>query len=154
MLIDSVKYPLNENPVSSLLKALQEEYDPLFPLGKWWKAAKKYKIKVVHPFLEDQTNTVEFPVYYRDNDMSSWSLFHKELDDLITQLQFDQENGDLLYYTFGQCLRDQALSDWTSVVQERDNDEEGNVDLPNSLSGTLLYPLSKLKMKFCGFLLY
>ena len=61
--------------------------------------------------------------------MSSWSLFYKELDDLISQVQFkDQENGDLLYYTFSQYLKDQILSDWTYVVHDRDTDEDWDVD--------------------------
>ena len=103
-----------------VLKQLEIEYDPPFVLGKKWEPKKNYKLKVQHPHLPNQTETVQFPVISEETSMSDRAQFNDTLVDLQDAVGFDGDNGNLLYYNYGRCLEGQSAVDWKEILAERE----------------------------------
>ena len=99
---------------------LEIEYDPPFVVGKKWEAKKHYKMKVTHPHLPGQTDTVQFPMIGEQTIMSDRAQFNDILVDLQDAVGLDGDNGALLYYNYGRCLEGQSLVDWKGILAERD----------------------------------
>ena len=112
--------PKNKDDDSnSLLTKLQREYNPPFVLGAKWSAKDHYKVKVPHPFLQGEKETVNFPVFESGNSLSDRALFYGEVLDLQENVGFDGANGGLLYYTFRRCLKGDALNEWKDITSGR-----------------------------------
>ena len=92
-------------------KTLEIKYDPPFVVGKKWEAKKHYKMKVQHPHLPGQTDTVQFPMIGEQTIMSDRAQFNDILVDLQDAVGLDGDNGALLYYNYGRCLEGQSLVD-------------------------------------------
>ena len=101
-------------------KILKVEYDPPFIVGKKWEPKKHYKMKVQHPHLPGQNDTVQFPVINEETMMSDRAQFNDILVDLQDAVGLDGDNGDLLYYNYGRCLEGQSLVDWKGILAARD----------------------------------
>ncbi len=111
----------SQSSTNDVPKQLEIEYDPPFVLGKKWEPKKHYKLKVQHPHLPDQTETVQFPVISEETAMSDRAQFNDVLVDLQNAVGFDGDNGNLLYYNYGRCLEGQSSVDWKEILAERDN---------------------------------
>ena len=106
----------------SYLSKLEKEYNPPFVLGAKWNSKDFYKVKIPHPFFEGEKETVQFPVFEQGNNISDRALFYSEVVDLQEQVNFDGENGALLYYTFRRCLKGDALNEWKDIIEIREGD--------------------------------
>ena len=106
---------------NDVLKQLEIEYDPPFVLGKKWEPKKQYKVKVQHPHLPGQFDTVQFPMIAEETTMSDRAQFNDILVDLQDAVGFDGANGNLLYYNYGRCLEGQSSVDWKEILADRDN---------------------------------
>ena len=93
----------NDDESNTLLSKLQREYNPSLILWAKWSAKEHYKVKVPHPYLQGEKETVNFPVFESGNSLSDRTLFHGEVLDLHENVGFDGNNGGLLYYTFRLC---------------------------------------------------
>jgi len=115
----------NKSQKSSInfLTKLEKEYNPPFVLGATWepKESEYYQVKLPHPFFEDQKETVRFPMFSSGTKISERSLFYSSVLDLQEQVNFYGENGPLLYYTLGTCLKGDPLMEWKDIVSVREN---------------------------------
>ena len=104
----------------SQLAKLEDEYHPPFSLNCDWKADERYKLKIPHPHIADEKETVEFPILSSpDATFSDRALFYKQVLDIQEQVQFDGNDGPNLYYTFTRCLRGEPLSEWQDLMDDR-----------------------------------
>ena len=107
---------------SHLEDRLHEEYNPPFRLNASWSADEFYKLKIPHPFFEGNTETVQFPVLKASVSLSSRAIFYQTILDIQEQVNFDGENGPMLYYTFMRCVQGEALSEWRDIASLRADD--------------------------------
>ena len=107
----------------SQLTLLKEEYDPPFELASTWKAEEFYRVKIPHPFIEDQKETVEFPLLSSSGSIADRAIHYQDVLDLQESVGFDGDNGPNLYFTFTRCLRGQALIDWKTIMNRRTNEQ-------------------------------
>ena len=80
-----------------MLSKLQEEYNPPFLLNASWKTEHHYKVKVPHPFLDNEKGTVHFPILSKTTTLSDHAIHYKEVLDLMEQVHFDGDNGPYFY---------------------------------------------------------
>ena len=112
--------PSNMNQKSAALQAIEDEWDPVFCLGHFWKAREFFEEKVPHPFVDDSTTKVRFPVCGNDTELAARTRFYKELKDLQEQVNINKDNGKYLYFILIQFVKNQSLSDWKQIVSERE----------------------------------
>ena len=104
------------------MSKLEEQFKPPFTLQADWKPdeSEYYSMKIPHPHLEDQKESVYFPVLSSANaTFSDRAMFYKQVLDLQDQVQFDGDDGPMLYYTLSRCLRGEPLSEWKDIVEDR-----------------------------------
>ena len=77
-------------------------------------------MKVQHPHLPGQTDTVQFPMIGEQTIMSDRAQFNDILVDFQDAVGLDGNNGALLYYNYGHCLEGQSLVDWKGILADRD----------------------------------
>ena len=77
-------------------------------------------MKIPHPHLKDQKESVYFPVLSSNNaTFSDRAIFYKQVLDLQEQVKFDGNDGPMLYYTLSRCLRNESLSEWKDIVEDQ-----------------------------------
>ena len=109
----------NRSNQKSQLALLKEEYDPPFVLNSMWKSEEFYKVKIPHPFIADEKETIQFPILESTGSMSDRAIHYQEVLDLQESVGFDGDNGPNLYYTYTRCLKGQALTDWKTIASRR-----------------------------------
>ena len=112
--------PSNANQKSAALQAIEDEWDPVFCLGHFWKAREFFEEKVPHLFVDDSTTKVRFLVCGNDTNLAARTRFYKELKDLQDQVNINKDNGKYLYFIFIHCVKNQSLSDWKQIVEDRE----------------------------------
>ena len=108
----------------SQLALLKEEYDPPFVLNCEWNSEELYKVKIPHPFITNEKETVQFPILDSTGSISDRAIHYQEVLDLQESVGFDGDNGPNLYYTYTRCLKGQALIDWKTIATRRTNDTQ------------------------------
>ena len=109
----------SRNNQKSYLTQLKEDYDPPFVLNAQWKTEEFYKVKIPHPFIEDEKETIQFPILESATSIADRAIHYQEVLDLQESVGFDGGNGANLYYTYTRCLKGQALIDWKTISSER-----------------------------------
>ena len=99
------------NQRSAALQAIEDERDPVFRLGHFWKAREFFEEKVPHSFVDDSTTKVRFLVCGNDTELAALTRFYKELKELQEQVNINKDNGEYLYSIFNQCVKNQSLAD-------------------------------------------
>ena len=83
-------HAVSSNSQKSQLAKAEDEYKPPFNLFSDWKAEEFYKLKIPHPHLADEKETVQFPVLEQSNaTLSDRALFYKQVLDIQDQVAFD-----------------------------------------------------------------
>ena len=111
----------NTSREASSTTKFEDEYDPPFVLGHIWEPKEYYKIKLRHPFLQDQVDAFNFPIAEHETRMSDRAIFAQEIVRLMRTGNFDRNNGPLAYYTIERSTRGICRSDWDIVTQWRDS---------------------------------
>ena len=104
------------------LTKLHDEFNPSFRLNYQCLTTEHYKLRIPHPFFADEKETVHFPVLKSCPLLATRATFYQHVLDIMTQVQFDGENGLNLTCTFTRCLRQEALTEWYDIIQPRQTD--------------------------------
>ena len=114
----------NNNTRKDPNHTLSLEYNPPFLLGARWESKEHYKLKIQHPFFQNEKETVSFPIYNGGHKSQDRAIFYSEVLEIQNSVQFEAENGPLLYYTFRRCLKADPLNDWKEIVITRNTDAQ------------------------------
>ena len=98
---------------------LEDEWDPTFPLGHFWKAREHFEEKVPHPHIAGATTKVRFPVIGNETRLNDRARFYEEVYSLMDQVGIDGNNGPYLYFILTRCVKNQSLADWKQIMSER-----------------------------------
>ena len=99
--------------------AFEDEYEPPFKLGAKWRAKEYYKLKLPHPYLQDQIDTFNFPIIDAETALCDRAQFARQLLDLMVAGTFDNNNGPLLYYTAKRSMIGLCREEWDTTISTR-----------------------------------
>ena len=102
-----------------MLDKLHKDYKPTFKLHFKWEPEEYYKIKMPHPHIPNEKETVQLPMLSESTELGDRAVFYNAIVDIQEQVEFDGTNGPLLYYTFNRCLKGTALNGRILIVLEQ-----------------------------------